>query len=495
VAPGYTRTDKVPQTASAVSATVQRPWRRLPIGAKLALRYTAALAVTLTAVALFVYTEVTRRINREAKLLLEAEMRELADEVRTRVPHGDWDGATLELLSERFERFVRTSDPGLHVGVALITADGARPVRRGVLATLSAPVPAAVLAHRQPTSLRAVNLGEPYAYLAMETAVPGGALQMVLSTERYADNVAQVREVFLLAFPAAIFLTAVVGLALSDATLRPIRRIIDTARRVSGASVGERIPLSGSGDELDRLAETLNAMLARIEDTLSRMRRFNANAAHELRTPISALSSQIEVILERERTPVEYREVLGDAHGRVQALSDVLDAMLRLSRSEAGLDPTERVPVALADVLENVHEFFAPLAEEGGVVLRGGPVPAVRVLGDASWLQQLFANLIANAIKFTPAGGEVEVRADASAERLWVRVRDTGPGMPREDLERSFERFYRSTSAPPRSGFGLGLPIAREIARAHGGDVEIEKSDAAGTVFCVWLPVHAGGAA
>jgi heavy metal sensor kinase len=301
--------------------------------------------------------------------------------------------------------------------------------------------------------------------------------------------------VFLLAFPAAVFLTALVGLLLSDATLRPLRRITATARRVSGANVREKIPLSGSDDELDRLAETLNEMLGRIEDSMSRMRRFNANAAHELRTPISALSSQIEIILERERTPAEYREVLGDAHGRVQALADVVEAMLRLARSEAGLDPEDRLPVAVADVLENVHEFFAPLADEGGVVLRQGPVPSVSVLGDTGWLQQLFANLVANAIKFTPEGGEVDVRADVREDRVCVRVCDTGPGIPPEDLERSFERFHRSANANGRSGFGLGLPIAREIARAHGGDVEIEKSDAAGTVFRVWLPILARGAA
>jgi two-component system OmpR family sensor kinase len=469
---------------------VRPSWRRLPIGVKLTLRYTAAIAITLTMVALFAYTEVTRRINREAKLLLELELRELADETRTRVPTGQWDAEALELLSERFERLVRSSDPSLSVGLALVTADGERRVTRGALATLRAPVPAAVLEHREESSLRAVNLGAPYAYLAMSIAVPGGAIQMVLSTERYADNIARVRDVFLFAFPAATLLTAGVGFFLADATLRPIRRIIDTARSVSGSSVGTPIPLSGSGDELDRLAETLNDMLARIEESLSRMRRFNANAAHELRTPLSALSSQIEILLERERKPEEYRQVLADAYGRVQALTDVVDAMLRLARSEAGIDPSARRPVSVPSVLENVHDFFEPLAEESGVTLRTSPVPDVRVTGDASWLQQLFANLVANAIKFTPEGGSVDVQAEMQKDRCTVRIRDTGPGMRPEDVERGFERFHRGTSGPARPGFGLGLPIAREIARAHGGDVAIERSDAAGTVILVSLPVQ-----
>jgi two-component system, OmpR family, sensor kinase len=470
----------------------QRSWRRLPIGAKLTLLYTAAITVMITAVSFLVYTEVTRRINREAMLLLQVETRELADEIRTRLPDGRWDAESLALLSERFDRFVRTSDPSLRVGVALVTSAGERPLRKGSLATLSAPVPTAVLAHEQESSLRAVNLGEPYAYLAMAVPVPGGAIQMVLSTERYADNVSQVRDVFLLAFPAAIVLTAVLAFVLAFTTLRPIRRIIDSARSVSGANVGALLPLSGSGDELDRLVGTLNDMLIRIQSSMSQMRRFNANAAHELRTPISALSSQLEVILERERTPAEYQHVLSDAYGRVQALAEVIDAMLRLARSEAGLDPTERVPVSVPEVLENVLEFFAPVAEEGGVILRRSTLPNVRVMGDAGWLQQLFANLVANAIKFTPKGGSIDVQAEMHGGDLHVRVRDSGPGMLPEDLEHCFERFHRGTSEPPRPGFGLGLPIAREIARAHGGEVEIEKSDTSGTVFRVRLPIHTG---
>jgi len=469
--------------------TPPRSRRRLPIGATLTLRYTAAVAVTLTAVALFVYTEVTRRINREAKLLLEVEIRELADEVRTQAPEGEFDLRALALLSERFDRLIRSSDPSLQLGLALVTADGEWRVRKGTLATSRTPVPAQVLAGEQLSSLRAVNLGGPYAYLAMSMAVPGGALQMVLSTERYADNIEQVREVFLLAFPAAILLTFLVGLLLASSTLRPIRRITETARRISAANLGAKIPLSGSGDDLDRLAETLNEMLSRIEDGLSRMRRFNANAAHELRTPLSALSSQLGVMLERERTREEYRQVLCDADDQVRTLSEIVDAMLRLARTEAGLDPEDRVPVPLRPVLEAVHEFFEPAAEDAGIVLRLGTAPEVEVTGDASWLHQLFANLVSNAIKFTPAPGEVEVTADVEADQVYVRVRDSGPGVARDEIERSFDRFQRLGQHQAQPGFGLGLPIAREIARAHGGDVEIEKADG-GSVFKVRLPLR-----
>jgi heavy metal sensor kinase len=466
----------------------RRPW---PIGVKLTVRYTAAVAITVTCVALLVYTEVTRRINREAKLLLEVEMRELADETRTRVPDGRWDPASLAALDDRLDRLVRTSDPTLRVGAALVTADGDRPIRKGTLLTARAPVPSAVLSGDEPSSLRAVNLGGSYAYLSMAVAVPGGALQMVLSTERYAENIEQIREVFLLTFPAAILLTAGMGLLLANSTLRPLRRIIETARRISAPNLDARIPLSGSGDELDRLAETLNDMLGRIDESLTRMRRFSANAAHELRTPLTALSSQLDVMLERERTPEDYRHVLAEAHDRVRALSDVVDAMLRLARSEAGLDPGSRVPVPIGRVLENVYEFFEPVADEGGVTLHRTSLPDTTVIGDASWLHQLFANLVSNAIKFTPAGGQVDIRAESREDRVYVTVRDTGPGMSAEDVERAFDRFHRGGAKQTGTGSGLGLAIAREIARAHGGDVDIEESGDAGTTVRVWLPVSA----
>ncbi len=475
----------------AASGQARASGWRLPIGAKLTLRYTAAIAVTLTVVALFVYAEVTRRVNREAKLLLEVEMRELADELRSAQSPGSSEVERRQVIRERFERLVRTSDPSLQLGVAWLGADGTPLLSAGILTDTRAPVPSSVLRGEETSSLRAVNLGDSYAYLAMAMSVPDGAVQMVLSTERYAENIARIREVFLLAFPIVLLLTGGAGFLLADTTLKPIRSMTQTARRISATHLNERIALTGSGDELDHLAETLNDMLARVEDGLSRMRRFNANAAHELRTPLTALSSQLDVMLERERSAGEYRQVLEDAHGRVHALSEVLDAMLRLARTEAGIAPSDRVPVPIRPVLQNVFDFFGPVAEESDVELHQGPIPDVVVMGDASWLHQLFANLVANAVKFTPAGGAVAVLAELDRNQVSVRVRDTGPGLAPTEADSTFERFNRGKQSQTRPGFGLGLPIAREIARAHGGDIEIERAGP-GATFRVTLPIRTG---
>jgi len=195
--------------------------------------------------------------------------------------------------------------------------------------------------------------------------------------------------------------------------------------------------------------------------------------------------------LERSRDADEYERVLGDARDRVRELSETVDAMLRLARTEAGIAPGDRVTVDLYEVLTNVREFFEPVTSGGGVALVGEESPRVFVSGDASWLHQLFANLIANAIKFTPRGGRGSVEWEMQQKVLVVRVRDTGPGISAEEAPLTFERFRRGREGRRCEGYGLGLAIAREIARAHGGNVGIE-AGSAGATFRVSLPVVPG---
>jgi two-component system heavy metal sensor histidine kinase CusS len=228
-------------------------------------------------------------------------------------------------------------------------------------------------------------------------------------------------------------------------------------------------------------------MLSRIQTGLERMRRFNANVAHELRTPLTGISSQIEVTLEKSRDPEEYREVLAGVLSRAQHMAESVDAMLRMARVEAGIDPERRRPVVLGSVLETVVEFFEPVAEESGISLRLEEVPSARLLGDAAWLHQLFSNLVANALRHTPAGGRVELHVREEGEGVRVTVEDTGPGIAPAQLARIFERFERAETSAS-GGTGLGLPIAREIAHAHGGRIDVDSTPGAGACFGVWLP-------
>jgi heavy metal sensor kinase len=462
--------------------------RPLSVGAKLALRYTAAMAVTTTVFAGAVYQQVARRINREADLLLEVQLHDLVDAFESQAREHPHDHV-LRWMREHASAAVTHADPDLGLGIELLDSGGTSLVSAGSLVGAELPISRALLDGRQETSLRAVNLSDRFAHLVAAAPVEDGFIRVAIDTRRYAENVASVRQIFIVSLPLVLALTAAVGWYLAAQSLRPIAVINATARRISGSNLRESVPVVGTGDELDELAVTLNEMLGRIEEGVERMHRFNANAAHQLRTPLAAIRSEVEVTLERIRTPDEYRGVLSDVLNDVRRMADAIDAMLRLARSEEGLSAEQRRPVDVASLVEEVVEFFSPLALEREVELVCGPVARGFVLGERAWLDQLFANLVSNAIQYTDAGGRVEISSSLRDGGIEVRIADTGKGIDPAELGAVFERFARGEGEASR-GFGLGLPIAEEIARAHGGGIAVESAAGAGARFSVWLPLE-----
>jgi signal transduction histidine kinase len=200
------------------------------------------------------------------------------------------------------------------------------------------------------------------------------------------------------------------------------------------------------------------------------------------------MRSRLEVTLENAREPEEYRRILSEMAAEVESLSNSVHAMMRLAQSEAGLQPEQRVPVDLSSLLVEVVAFFEPLADDAGVELTVQPADSVTVPGDPSWLHQLFANLLHNAVKYTPAGGRIEIKLTTGGARVGVVVHDTGIGIDPEQASRVFEPFHRVGAPPGTTGVGLGLPLAREIARAHGGEIVLESEPGKGSTFTVWLP-------
>jgi signal transduction histidine kinase len=470
-------------------ARTRAAWSRLSIGAKLALRYALAASFTISVFAGIVYSEVSRRINREATLLLETQARDLVDAFQSQSREHPREHV-LAWFQAHIQQMLRHADPELSLGVELLDAEGGVVLAAGSLAggRLPPPAPGARL---DPLRVRAVNLGGEFAHLVAAAPVDAGVLRMAIGTHRYAENVRHFRGVFALALPIVFALTGVVGWLLAQRSLRPLQEINRSARRIGAATLDEQIPTTGTGDELDQLASTLNEMTSRIRGGVERMRRFTANAAHQLRTPVTAIRNQIEVTLEQERGAGEYQRVLEDVLRESQRMSEGITAMLQLARSEAGLDPARLAPHSIRKILEDVIEFFAPLAQEQGIELRAGTVADAQVVGDASWLVQLFSNLVANGIQYTPAGGRVEVTAQAGDRQIEVRVQDSGPGIPEEQRGRVFERFQRGPNGQTGPGFGLGLAIAQEIARSHRGGIRVESRPGAGASFVVELPIAA----
>ncbi len=459
---------------------------QLSIGVRWALRYTVAMSVTLTLFALVVQAQVERRINREAHLVTEIQARELVDSLRTQLQEHPRE-EVMRWLAARAHRTVREAEPDLGLGIEYLDEQGRSLVAAGSLAGAGVPVPLDLREGGRRESLRAVNLGGEHAHLLSVMAAPGGFVQVAIDTRRYADNVDHVRDVLLISFPVMLVLTGLLGWFLARGSLRPIARMTRTARRISGSNLRESIPTTGSNDELDALARTLNSMMERIREGVARMHRFNANAAHEIRTPLNRICGQIDAALQAPASEEEYRRVLENVLQQAHQLAGGVNALLRLSRSEAGLDPGHVEKVAVAPLLETLVEFFEPLASERGIALAPGRFPDAVVEGDASWLRQMFSNLVDNAVKYCRPGDRVRIEAELRKDEVWVRVADTGPGIPPEERTSIFDRFQRGHRHRAQPGFGLGLPLAQEIARAHGGGIEAASGDA-GTTFTVRLP-------
>ncbi len=315
-------------------------------------------------------------------------------------------------------------------------------------------------------------------------------VQVGISLHRAEQTLDRYLETLLGLIPLSLGLAMAGGVMIARAALAPVGVMSRTARRITAEDLSQRVATRRTGDELDHLAETLNAMLARLEGAFTQMRRFAADAAHELRTPLTALKGGIEVTLRADRPAEEYRGVLRSSLEEVERLIRLAEDLLLLSRVSAGVD-ARRDRVDLEPLLLEVFDVGAQLAGGTGVAIRLAESTAAVVVADATALRRAILNLVENAVKYTPPGGKVELsltRTDGSAA---VTVQDTGPGIDPADAERIFQPFVRLDAARAREtgGSGLGLSIVRSIVVAHGGTLTLESAPGAGCRFTIDLPL------
>jgi heavy metal sensor kinase len=310
------------------------------------------------------------------------------------------------------------------------------------------------------------------------------------------ESVAVTRRRFLLVMatvlPLALLFAGGGGWLLARRALRPVDRMTEAARRISAEHLDERLETTGSGDELDRLAATLNDMLGRLDVTFRQVRQFSADASHELQTPLTILKGEIEVALRAPRSPDEYQHVLASALEESERIARLVEGLLLLSRADAGVLRMDRQPVDLAELMAEIVDYARVLAEAYGVALDLKSAAPLTIHGDREHLRRLLLNLVDNGIKYTPAGGRVTLTLERDGEWAALRIADTGIGLAPEELERIFQRFYRAPEAldQGKEGSGLGLCIARSIAEAHGGRIRVESAPGQGSVFTVFLPLH-----
>jgi len=297
-------------------------------------------------------------------------------------------------------------------------------------------------------------------------------------------------ETLVVLIPLGVGLAAAGGYLIAGKALRPVDEMTAAARRITAEDLHQRIGRLGTRDELDRLAETLNGMLARLDEAFRQMRRFSADAAHELRTPLTALKGGIEVALRASRTPEEYRQVLASSLEDVDRLIRVAEDLLLVSR--AAVPPEMPRPrIELEPLVLEALELGTRLSQGTGVHVKLGPGAPATVRGDASALGRAMRNLVENAVKYTPAGGTVELTLRTADGQAVFAVQDTGIGIAPADAERIFEPFVRLDAARAREtgGTGLGLAIARSIALAHGGTLTLEREPGPGSCFVISLPI------
>ena len=460
---------------------------------KLLLWYTGVFAVSACLLTITMYALVTYRLRSEVDKDLEEELEEwcqMTSESLDDLPALERQ-IRIEIGSEAyFPLTYRLHDASSGTDLLYVVADDLEGLRAPLLEAVPIEGPLA-----RPVWARA-RLGEPAQPFRILTGPidperhPGLTIQVAKSTDRLEQREASMRRYLTMTLCVAVALAALGGWFLASRSLKPIDDTVAELSRIESRSLGERLAVGSTGDELDRLRTAINGMLDRIESAFTRLQGFTADAAHELRTPIAALRCRLEVALSRARSESDYQAALSDALEQAADLSTLIDNLLFLARMDAEDGLPQSQPAGLESLCADLGEPFGILAEQKGVELAVACDPDLAVHGDPVLLRRLFGNLLDNAIRYTPEGGRVTVTAERDGDGCLVTVADTGVGIEPEALGHIFDRFYRADPSRSREagGTGLGLSIARRAAERHHGRIAIESAPAKGTTITVRLP-------
>jgi heavy metal sensor kinase len=340
---------------------------------------------------------------------------------------------------------------------------------------------------------------KPFRFVKQRIEVNGRAytVQTGVPADQIIVTLSRFRRYLLMWAPLLLFAATSGGYWLSRKALSPVDALTRTARSISGSNLGERLEKLTTGDELQRLSDTLNEMLGRIENSFVRVTQFTADASHELRTPISLIRTEAEIALRKSRGDAEYREALRHILLEAERTSSLVEELLSLARADSGRENVHLAVLDLRSAIEETANEWRQLVESRSLqftqMIADCELP---VLADRGALQRLLAILLDNAVKYTPPPGVVELRLEARNGNAVICVRDTGIGIAEQDQSKIFERFYRVDKARSRAqgGAGIGLAIADWIVQQHRGSIAVQSSIGKGSSFVVELPVQTASA-
>jgi heavy metal sensor kinase len=455
---------------------------------RLTLWYVALLAVILVAFSGLLYVTLSRSLREEMDLTISTEAARL-------------------IASMDFENGVAHLGEGpdnLRIGTVAALYDSTG--RRLVAYDPRQPLPSLPEALSQAAQGRSTFVTAPlpdgteWRVLTMPVTEHGmqlGILQVGRPVGEVDATMRQLALLLALAVPLTLLVASAGGLFLAGRALDPIDRITRAASAIGADDLSRRLNFRDSRDEIGRLAATFDRMLDRLDRAFRRQRQFTADASHELRTPLTMLASQIDVALERKRTPAAYEALLRSLREDAGRMTQLLSELLTLARADAGQQLLSKEELDLSELVSSVVQAMQPLAVQRGLQLVGQVQPHVSVFGDQTRLTQLVINLTNNALSYTSPGGSVRVVVTEQTGWAELRVEDTGVGIATEHLPHLFERFYRADPSRARAdgGAGLGLAIAQWVAQAHGGEISVESELGKGSTFTVRLPLaHVGSA-
>jgi heavy metal sensor kinase len=461
------------------------------IRTRLTLWYSSLLTVTFLFLAGTAYGLLVYSLSRDMDVALTSVARTLAERA-----HGGGSGFFPSDIDEVFQRFFGFSPFERYFDMFDPLGRRDPPPPRPDSGNLAlSPEALKNASGGLPTFETIESVGRPPIRLLTFPVIESGRVTRLIQVGMSLESLHRTRHRFLIimaaVLPVGLLLAGGGGWLSARRALKPVDRMTETARRISAENLTGRLEEMKTGDELDRLAKTLNAMLGRLDAAFSQIRQFSADASHELQTPLTILKGELEVALRSPRSREEYQGTLRSALEEIDRIAHLVEGLLLLARADAGVLRMDHQRVDLTKVVEDVRRQTNPLAETRDITLSVGPVESVSIQGDEERLRRLLLNLVDNGIKYTPSGGRVTLSLQQEGEWGYLRISDTGIGLSPEEQERIFQRFYRSPEArsPEQGGAGLGLCIAESIAEAHGGRIQLESTPGQGSTFTVLLPL------